>query len=150
MAKGRPNKSESLKKLQGTARADRTQKRTFTATAGKFGLPRGLHQEVRTKVRQVAHFLEDSGVPIEMLRPMFERYCNHLQLCYLARKDLGDSVLIDGKKHPAAQIYKDNSASALQIEQHFEKILKVTKPKEEKKDPLADFIARGKKLESVK
>ncbi len=150
MARGRHKKSESLKNLHGTNRKDRKTKRTFTAQDGKFGVPRGLNQQVRTKVRKIAHYLQDAGVPIDLLRPVFERYCNHLQFCYIAKKDLGDSVLKDGKKHPAAQIYKDNSASALQIEQHFDKILKGTKPKEKKKSALEEFQEKGGKIQAVK
>jgi len=150
MGRGRPKKLESLKELHGTLRKDRKQKQTFTASDSKFGIPRGLNQEVRSKVREVAHFLQDSGAPIEILRPIFERYCNHLQLCYLAIKDIDNSILKDGKKHPAAQIYKDNSQSALQIEQYFDKILKNTKPKEKKVDRLKEFLAKGKKLEALK
>jgi phage terminase small subunit len=143
MAKGRPKKSETLDNLHGNP--GRRKKKTFTATDGKFGVPRGLSQEVRTKVRKVAHYLQNDGVPIEFIRPVFERYCKHLQIASDASYEVKKKgVTLDGKKNPAAQIWKDNSQSALQIEQYFEKILKNTAPKKKNEDPLKEFLSKAK------
>jgi phage terminase small subunit len=151
MGRGRPKKSESLKDLHGTSRKDRKQKQTFTASDGKFGIPRGLNQEVRAKVRKVAHYLQKHGTPIDLIRPTFERYCKHLQIASDASDEVKKmGVTLDGKKNPAAQIWKDNSASALQIEQYFDKLIRGSVPDPEEKDPLKEFQAKGKKLETVK
>ena len=151
MARGGPKKSATLDKLHGNPGRRKKKKQTFTASDGKFGIPRGLNQEVREKVRKVAHYLQKHGAPIDLMRPTFERYCKHLQIALDAAAEVKKyGVTLEGKKNPASQIWKDNSASALQIEQYFDKLIRGSVPDPEEKDPLKEFQAKGKKLETVK
>lgn len=150
MTQGRHKKSAKLNKLHGNPGKRKPKKQTFTASDAKLGIPHGLNQEVRDKARQVAHYLRDEGAPIELLRPMFERYCKHLQFAKDASDELrNEGVTNKGKKHPAAQIWKDNSDAAFKLEQYFAKVLKDTKPKPKGEDPLKKFMKKGKKLEAV-
>lgn len=143
MRTGRPKKPESLNKLHGNPGKRKPKKKTFASEDSKFGIPHGLSQVVRQKVRKVAHYLEGAGAPIEFLRPMFNRYCIHLELAERAWKKLKkDGVVLGGKKHPANQAWKDNSTSALQIEGYFERVLKNTDAPEGV-DELKEFLEKG-------
>lgn len=140
MARGRPAKTSHLNVLHGNPGKRKPKKQTFTASPIRFGIPHGLNKEVREKVRQVARYLQFAGVPIEFLRPVFERYCKHLQVAHSAYVELKKGVLLSGKKHPAAQIWKDNSESARKIEEYFERVLKNTKPPDKEEDPLKKYL----------
>lgn len=145
MARGRPRKPESLNKLHGNPGKRKIKKQTFTALDEKFGMPRGLNQEVRTKARQVARHLQDCGAPVTFLRPMFERYCTHLQIIHEAAREIRkDGITIKDKKHPACQILKENSHLVFQIEQYFDKITKNLIP-EPKDSDLEKFQKKGLK-----
>jgi len=151
MARGRPKKDARLDELHGNPGRRKKKKQTFTESDGKFGIPRGLDQEVREKVRKVAHYLQKRGAPIDLMRPTFERYCKHLQIALDAAAEVHKfGVTLNGKKNPASQIWKDNSASALQIEQYFDKLIKGHVPEPEKKDPLKEFQDKGGRLGLVK
>lgn len=150
MSRGRPKKSELLDELHGNPGRRKKKKQTFTASDSKFGIPRGLNQEVRAKVRQVAHHLQEHEAPVRLLRPTFERYCKHLQIALDAAAEVKkEGVTLDGKKNPAAQIWKENSQSAFQIEQHFDKLVRDIKPKPKESD-LERYQNKGKKIGVVK
>ena len=150
MARGRPKKLESLNKLHGNPGKRKERKQTFTVLDEKCGMPRGLNQEVRTKCRQVARHLQESGAPIPLLRPMFERYCQHLQVIHEAVREIRkDGITSNDRKHPACQIFKENSHLVFQIEQYFDKLVKGSIPAP-KEDPLKDFQKRGGTIQAVK
>lgn len=158
MAQGRPKKSESQKKLHGTARKDRKDKNeTLPKSGGKLGLPRGLHKTVQRQCAKIAKYLKDSGAPIDLIRPLFERYCKHLQMAYDAynefnkkQKKSEKSTQYHQRKKVSAKNWRDNSDAALKIEKQFEVILRKSIPKEDNVDPLEEFQRKGKKLERVK
>lgn len=155
MTRGRRQKPVALDKLHGNPGKRGKKKPTFTASKTKFGLPRGLNKEVRKKCREMALFLQQRGAPVEYLRSVFERYCKHLNFAHEAAQAMKkDGVVTTGAmgglvKHPACQVFKDNSAAALKIEEYFEKIVKNTEPPE-KEDPVAAFLKKGGKPYPVK
>jgi len=158
MARGRKLKSKQTKDLQGTLRKDReSRNKTLPVSSGKLGLPRGLSKTIQRHCSRIAKYLKDSGVPIDLIRPLFERYCKHLQVSSDGHREstrkrlLNEDVLSYIKSQAAgAKQFKDHSDIALKIEKQFESILKGAKPPEEKVDPLSEFIEKGKKLEAVK
>ena len=159
MARGRKPKSKLEKDLHGTSRKDReSQNETLPVSSGKLGLPRGLSKTVQRHCSGIAKYLKDSGVPIDLIRPLFERYCKHLQVSSAGHKAstrerlAKEGVLEHIRAQSAgAKQFREHSDIALKIEKQFESILKGSKlPKDEKKDPLKEFQAKGKKLEAVK
>ena len=143
--KGRKKIDKDLNNLHGNPGKRKPGTRlNFTSSDKKFGLPKGLDKEVREKCRDMAHYMEEQGAPIEFMRTMFERYCKHIQAAYKAFKGLNGNtwdtgLIIDRKKNPLAQIWKDNSESALRLEAQFERILGKTKPTEKEEDPLKKY-----------
>ena len=128
-------------------RRDRKLKTDFTASDGKFGIPKGLSNAVRNKARSLAHYLQDRGAPLDLVRPIFDRYCKHLQFAHdvsLVMKK--GSVDGKGRKKPEAQVWRDESAAASKIEGQLMNILKGTKAPKEKESELDKFKKAGKKL----
>lgn len=152
MAKGRPSNNEMLDKLRGNPGKRKKNTTMLTATDGEFGYPKSLNPEVKTKCKQVAKYLEASGVPVDYLRARFELFCLHLQAAHDANAYLRKhgAVIDDDHKNPAAQVWKDNAAAAVSICQDFDKILKNTKPKEKTVDPMEEFLKNGGKVAVVK
>lgn len=150
MARGRPKKSKALDDLHGNPGKRKKEKSTFTAQDGRFGIPKGLNQEVRVKVRKLANYLYSQGVPTDFIRPMFERYCKHLQTAYLAAKELKTGLTIDGRKKPEALIWKDESAAASRIEAQIINILKNSNPLPPAETELEKFKKAGRKIEVIK
>ena len=73
MAKGRPRKPKARKDLHGTARKDReSQVQTLPESDGKLGLPRGLDKTVQRHCSRMAKYLRNTGIPIDLIRPLFE------------------------------------------------------------------------------
>ena len=144
MGQGRPAKSRQEKVLQGTLRKDRERRaETLPASSGKFGLPIGLSKTVQRHCSNMAKYLKDAGIPIDLARPMFDRYCKCLQLASTAYENM------DTDKG-AARVWKENNDAALKIEKQFEVLLRKARPPEVKEDQLKDFQAAGKKLQAVK
>lgn len=162
MRTGRPKKDKDLKDLQGTERERKYQKRRqILAKDVKFGIPRGLPESVRIKARIAARHLADQKISKDCDRAAFERYCQHLMLVHNAFKTIekeGEYIIDNrdvSRKHPSAQIHKDNSMMALKYEEQFGltplsrgKVKGEAKQKE--KDPLKDFQKRGGKIQAVK
>ena len=148
MGRGRPAKSKDKKDLQGTSRKDREAKsQILPSTSGKLGMPRGLHDNIQRKCASVARYLEDAGAPIELIRPLFERYCRHLQFAYDAAKVMKKGAVDDeGRKKPHAQVWRDESAAASKCEGQIMNILKSTKAPKVKESPLEKFQKAGKKI----
>ena len=158
MARGRKLKSKREKDLQGTSRKDRESKdKTLPISSGKLGLPRGLSKTVQRHCSKIAKYLKDSGVPIDLVRPLFERYCKHLQVSSEGYRESNRNRLADEdvlsyikSQNAGAKQFREHSDIALKIEKQFESILKGTKLPKEKENPLAEFQKKGKKLEAVK
>ena len=158
MARGRKLKSKREKDLQGTSRKDRESKdKTLPVSSGKLGLPRGLSKTVQRHCSKIAKYLKDSGVPIDLVRPLFERYCKHLQVSSEGYRESNRNRLADEdvlsyikSQSAGAKQFREHSDIALKIEKQFESILKGTKLPKEKEDPLAEFQNKGKKLQAVK
>ena len=162
MTQGRPPKPKSLDALHGNPGKRTRQDRTLPESTGKLGLPRGLHKTVKRHCSAMAKYLIESGVPIAFVRPIFDRYCRHLQLSHenydFTRrvppepKDGDDYELkIWLTRVPRAEkLFKDNSEAALKLEKQLESIIKAGKPAKETENPLEAFLKKGKKLEAVK
>ena len=158
MARGRKLKSKMVKDLQGTSRKDRElQNKTLPVSSGKLGLPRGLDKTIQRHCSRIAKYLKESGIPIDLIRPLFDRYCRHLQVSSdghgeFTRKKLSSEGVLEYIKSQSAgaKQFKDHSDIALKIEKQFESMLKGAKLPKEEKDPLKDFQAKGKKLEIAK
>ena len=161
MRTGRPPKPDKLNDLHGNpGRRKRKKRQDFSASDIKFGIPKGLPQNVRTKARIAAKHLSENKISKDCDRAAFERYCQHLYLADSAYRALkGDGVTETDnrdvvRKHPAAQIHKDNSMAALKFEEHFGLTPlgrgKVKGEPEEKESELEKFQKKGKKLEAVK
>jgi hypothetical protein len=146
MGRGRPTKSKDKKDLQGTSRKDREAKsQTLASTPGKLGLPRGLHENIKRKCAGVARYLESAGAPIKLIRPLFERYCLHLQFAYDAAWIMKKGAVDDeGRKKPEAQVWRDESAAASKLEGQIMNILKSTKAPKAKSLPLKHSRRRAR------
>ena len=143
MAKGRNKKSKELDKLHGNPGHRKKKSKTLPSSQGKLGLPRGLSKGVQRHCSKMAKYLKESGAPIDLIRPMFERYCKCLELAAKAYKNL------DTDKG-ASKAWKDNGDAALKIEKQFETLLRKATPPKPKESPLEAFRKKGKKLEAVK
>ena len=163
MRTGRPRKDNALNELHGNPGKRKSKKRrVILAKDVKFGIPRGLPESVRIKAREAAQYLADNKISKKCDRAAFERYCQHLHVAYLAYGELkkAQGIVHEGHKgvitkHPAFQQHRDSSFACLKYEEQFGLTplsrgkVKVGS-KDKKKDPLAEFQARGKKLEAVK
>jgi hypothetical protein len=138
MAQGRPKKSESLNKLHGNPGKRKSTKQTLDQSGCKLGLPRGLGKTVQRHCSAYAKYLIKSGIPIDLIRAQFERYCKHLQLSSDAYRD-GDQKIFD-----------THSNTALRIEKQFESMLKNNIMPVKKESALDAFRAKGSKLQVVK
>lgn len=155
MAQGRPTKSKRKKDLQGTSRPDREKKnKTLPESSGKLGLPRGLSKGIQRHCSAFAKYLKDSGMPIDLIRPMFERYCKHLQVATdsyrtMRRKRYKAEKMLTylARQKTAAKGWKDSSDAALKIEKQFEALLRKSKPPEKAEmSDLEKFQKAGKKI----
>ncbi len=159
MAQGRPSKSKRKKDLQGTSRKDRERKaKTLPVSSGKLGLPHGLSKTVQRHCSKMAKYLKDSGIPIDLVRPMFERYCKHLQLStdahdrYRLKKRVDEKAAdyITGRKY-AMKDWRDNSDASLKIEKQLETLLRRSKaPEKPELSDLEKFQKKGGKLKVAK
>ena len=155
MARGRPRTSDSKNKLRGNPGRRKRKKQTFTASDALFGIPRGLSPIIRSEVRQFANRLKEKGLSVENHRSDFRLYCEHLQNAYDANQAIKKEGIVIGdrrdslKKHPAHQIFKDNSTEAMKIKRDLERLVENIEPPK-KNDPLAEFMARGGKPFKIK
>lgn len=146
MTRGPIKKDRKLKDLQGNAgKKGKNKKLNFLPDDAEFGFPKGLSKEVREKCVQVARYLEGRGCPVKFMRPMFERYCKHSELAYKAFQKLngtttGKGFVVKGRKSPYATVFKENSEAALKLEMEFKRILVDTRPLEEERDELDEFL----------
>lgn len=145
MRTGRPPNGPKLNRLRGNPGKRKIEELTFTPEEGEFTIPGNLSREVKEKCLGVAKYLQEAGVPISFIGPRFGRYCQHSQILYKAYKILKkEGFIVNGEKHPAVQIWKDNSKAALNLEQDFERVIKNTKYKPTTTDPMEDFLKGGK------
>ena len=155
MARGRPKISNSKHELHGNPGKRKRKTQTFTQSDAQFGIPRGLSPIIRSEVRQLANNLKERGLVVENHRSDFRLYCEHLQNAYDANQAIKkEGIVIDDrrdslKKHPAHQIFKDNSTEAMKIKHNLERLVENIEPPK-KNDPLAEFMARGGKPFKVK
>ncbi len=160
MRTGRPEKDKDLKDLQSTTRERKHQKRRqILAKDVKFGIPRGLPESVRIKARIAAKHLAEQKISEDCDRAAFERYCQHLMLVHNAFKTLekeGEYIVDNrdvSRKHPSAQIHKDNSIMALKYEEQFGLTPlsrgKVKGEPKKKESALEEFQKKGKTLQAV-
>jgi hypothetical protein len=89
----------------------------------------------------MAKYLKDSGIPIDLIRQEFERYCQLCQLSGKAYKKLA------GGNDSAAKAFKDSSEGALKIAKYFESLLRKSKPPNKSEmTELEKFRTAGKKI----
>ena len=161
MRTGRPKKDKDLKDLHSTTREGREKKRRqILAKDVKFGIPRGLPESVRIKARIAARHLAEHKISKDCDRAAFERYCQHLKLVYMAWQTLESQgeFIIDNRgvyrKHPSAQIHKDNSIMSLKFEEQFGLTPlsrgKVKSEPKKKESALETFQKKGGKIQAVK
>lgn len=85
----------------------------------------GLPVPVLKRAKNTLALLRRRGVLNGADTESFARYCQHLRNAYTAQQILNeDGVLLADangnlKKHPAAQIHRDNSLAALRYEEQF-------------------------------
>lgn len=153
MARGRPKTNPQLNDLHGNPGKRKPKKSaTLPKSTGKLGLPRGLSDTTRRKCSEMAAYLRDAGIPISFCRPMFERYCKHLQLAETAWRDFNRKGATDAQKKVAIKNYRDGNDMAVKIEKRFIDIIKDSGGVDEvpEKNPLQEFMDNGKKLGVVK
>lgn len=112
---GRPRKTEALKKLTGTQRADRVLEGVFEPPE-MFKLPpppKILREAGRSEWKRVGKILVESGVLTEVDLSSFERYCVMIDIY----KDMEEDFL-DAASMPPADYYK--IATHLKMIQVFE------------------------------
>jgi len=152
MAQGRPQKSAALDKLHGNPGKRSGSKRTLPASTGKLGLPRGLNQTVKRHCSEMARYLINSGVPIALVRPIFDRYCRHYQVYSNACKIMDqnspeqgiDDKIFIFKQNQALKAAKENSDIMLKLEKQLESIvMKATPLSDNKKNPLEVFMEKN-------
>ena len=113
-----------------------------------------LPEEVLARARKSLSALSAHKVFSECDFAAFDRYCQHLRLAHEANQILlKEGVLsIDNNgnphKHPAVQIYRDNSLAALRYEEQFgltpSARMRLSKTDEQKQeDDYAQFRRRG-------
>ena len=148
MARGRPRTSDSKNQLHGNPGRRKRKKQMFTESDAQFGIPRGLSPIIRREVRQFANSLKEKGLAVKNYRSDFRLYCEHLQNAYDANQAIKkEGIVIDDrrdslKKHPAHQVFKDNSTEAIKIKRDLERLVEnIEQPK--KDDPLSEFMKRG-------
>ncbi|HEA68199.1 hypothetical protein LCGC14_1446080 [marine sediment metagenome] len=148
MARGRLKTSDSKNKLHGNPGRRKRKKQSFTASDDRFGIPKGLSEIIRREVRQFANSLKEKGLAVENHRSDFRLYCEHLQNAYDANQTIKKEgmIVVDerglSRKHPANQIFKDNSVEAMRIKRDIERLVKDIEPPE-KDNPLKEFMNRG-------
>jgi P27 family predicted phage terminase small subunit len=161
MRTGRPKKDSDLDALHGRPGKHKAKKRRqILAKDVKFGIPRGLPESVRIKARIAAKHLIENKISKDCDRAAFERYCQHLKLVYDAYKTLnkeGEYITDNrgvSRKHPSAQIHKDNSIMALKYEEQFGLTPlsrgKVKGGPVKKETELEKFQKEGKKIQAVR
>jgi P27 family predicted phage terminase small subunit len=161
MRTGRPKNDRDLDALLGRPVKRKQQKRRqISAKDVKFGIPRGLPESVRIKARIAAKHLADHKISKDCDRAAYERYCQHLFLAYRAYavlKKEGETIIDNRgvtRKHPAAQIHKDNSIMALKFEEQFGLTPlsrgKVKGESKKKESELEKFQKQGEKIQAVK
>lgn len=85
----------------------------------------GLPEPVLKRARNTLSLLRRRNVLNGADTESFARYCQHLRNAYSAQEIINkDGVIISDsngnlKKHPAAQIHRDNSLAALRYEEQF-------------------------------
>lgn len=98
---GRPRKTEELKKLTGTNRADRVLKDVFTPDK-MFGLPEPplvLRKAGREVWKATGEILVEKGVLTEVDLPTFERYCLMIDIYKDMEADLKDAASLEPKDY---------------------------------------------------
>jgi len=156
MRTGRPKKDKDLNKLHGNPgkRKPKKSKRILTETV-KFGMPHGLPEAVRLKVRQAILYLYENGISKASDRSAFARYCQHLHMAENSYQIAKDTIKGDALQDKAFQRHLNHSKAALRFEEHFGLTPQARgkvgpEGKDEEIDPLAEFQKKGKKLEAVK
>ncbi len=124
MKTGRPKKDPKLAGIHG--RAGKTDgKKPDAGDTVKFSVPRNLPKQVREKARFAANFLFFNNISKCADTAAFERYVQHLNMAHKAIVTLRieDITTVDERglprKHPANQLWKENSMAALKYEEQF-------------------------------
>lgn len=125
MTKGRKPLPTSIKKLRGNP-GKRPLNKLEPRLGQVTGMPRGrLSAGAKRFWRKFAPGLDQAGVLTNADLPAFEMMAHHFDLAIQARKILEDKGLVTMGpkgglvKHPAAQIFRDNSIALLRYAAEF-------------------------------
>ncbi|MEA4876819.1 MAG: phage terminase small subunit P27 family [Aminobacterium sp.] len=113
-----------IKALKGKSHKKKRETLYIEPSSG-LSLPKDLPEKVRVRAQEVLDILSEKRILTPCDLAAFARYCEHLELAHEAKETLDTDGLIVrderglARKHPAAQIFRDNSLAALRFEEQF-------------------------------